>query len=173
MAMAVGELRNIGNQLRHSHDSCLENLVEITLYAGAGKRQLLPATSLPRLPMDLVRIDKWLWAVRVYQTRSLATDACKAGHVKIAGQSVKPALAVRPGDVVTAYNGHLTRTVKVLAALEDRVGAKLVGDFVEDLTPESERTRKAEPDFTRVSLVGKTKPSKKERRQLDRFKEQL
>jgi len=67
----------------------------------------------------------------------------------------------------------VTRTVKVLALREARVGAKLVSDYLEELTPESERNRKAEPDFTRVRLVGKTKPSKKERRQLDRFKEQL
>lgn len=173
MAMTGGELRNFGNQLQRSHDSCFENQGEITLYVGPGKRQLLPATSIQQLPMDSVRIDKWLWAVRVYKTRSLAADACKAGHVKIAGQSVKPAREVRPGDIVAAFNGHLTRTVKVIAVLEDRVGAKFASDFVEDLTPESERTRKAEPDFTRVSLVGKSKPSKKERRQLDRFKEQL
>jgi len=57
--------------------------------------------------MNTLRIDKWLWAMRVFKTRSLATDACRAGHVKIAGQSVKPAREVRPGEVIAAYNGQL------------------------------------------------------------------
>ncbi len=123
--------------------------------------------------MQTVRIDKWLWAVRVFKTRSLAAAACRAGHVKIAGESVKAAREVRAGELITAYNGHLTRTLKVVGLLEQRVSAKLAAGAFAELTPESERLRQAAPDFTRVSLVGKTKPSKKERRQLDRFKEQL
>jgi ribosome-associated heat shock protein Hsp15 len=123
--------------------------------------------------MDAVRIDKWLWAVRVFSTRGLATDACRAGHVKIGGQSVKPARKVRPGEIIATYNGVLTRTVKVVALLDHRVGAKLVVDYLEDLTPEAERNRRAEPNFKPVPLAGRSKPSKKERRQLERFKDQF
>lgn len=123
--------------------------------------------------MDAVRIDKWLWATRVFKTRGLATDACRAGHVKIGGQSVKPARNVHPGEIIAAYNGLFTRTVKVIALVENRVGAGLVHDYLEDLTPESERTRRAEPSFKPIPLAGKSRPTKKERRQLGAFKERL
>lgn len=123
--------------------------------------------------MDSVRIDKWLWAVRVFKTRSLAAEACRAGHVKIAGQSIKPAREIRAGELITAYNGHLTRTLKVVGYLDKRVGAALAATAFEDLTPEAERTQKAEPGFGPASLVSKGKPSKKERRQLGWIQEQL
>ncbi len=123
--------------------------------------------------MNTIRVDKWLWAVRVFKTRSLATDACKAGHVKIDGRAVKPAREIRPGEIISAYNGQLTRTVKMLAALEKRVSAKVASEYMEDLTSESERVAQTEPDFTRVRLAGKTRPSKKERRQLNEFKAQF
>lgn len=122
---------------------------------------------------DSVRIDKWLWAVRVFKTRALATDACKAGHVKIGGNAVKPARAVHAGEIIAAYTGHLTRTVKVVAMLEHRVGAAMVPQFMEDLTPPEEFNRRPEPSVVPVSLVPRTKPSKKERRQLERFKDRL
>lgn len=122
---------------------------------------------------DSIRIDKWLWAVRVFKTRVLATDACKAGHVKLDGKSVKPARPVHVGETFTAYTGHLTRTVKVLAPLENRVGAALVGQFMEDLTPEEELKQRPEPNFVPVNLVSRSKPSKKERRQLERFKDRM
>lgn len=120
-----------------------------------------------------VRIDKWLCAVRVFKTRGLATEACKAGHVKIDGVSVKPARDLRLGEVITAYTGHLTRTVKVLGLLENRCSAKVVAEFMEDLTPPEERTRKREPSFVPVSLASKTRPGKKDRRLLTRFKARL
>ena len=123
--------------------------------------------------MESVRIDKWLWAVRVFKTRSLAAAACRAGHVKLAGESIKPAREVRIGEIVTAYNGHITRTLKVVGFLDQRVGAKLAATAFEELTPEEERNRRAEPSFGPVSQVTKGKPSKKERRQLGRIKEQL
>lgn len=123
--------------------------------------------------MDSMRLDKWLWATRVFKTRGLATDACRAGQVKIGGQSVKPAREVRPGDVIVAWNGVFTRTVKVRALIENRVGAKLVADHLEDLTPEVERNRRAERSFTPIPLAGKSRPTKKERRQLEQFRERL
>lgn len=72
-----------------------------------------------------VRIDKWLWAVRLYKSRSLATAACAAGKVRIEGHTLKPSRSVRIGEVITAVTGDLTRTVRVMAPLERRVGAKV------------------------------------------------
>src|SRR3546814_288381 len=82
-----------------------------------------------------VRIDKWLWAVRLYKTRSLATAACRAGHVKIKGENVKPSHNVRVSEIISARAGELNRTVKVTGLLENRVGPKLVERYLEDLTP--------------------------------------
>jgi len=112
------------------------------------------------------RIDKWLWAVRLFKTRSLAAEACRDGHVLISGQRVKPARAVRVGEVIAAKAGHVQRTVKVLAFPPSRVGAKLVPDFMEDLTPaeEFEKAREAAraPQFTWSKGLGR--PTKKSRR---------
>jgi ribosome-associated heat shock protein Hsp15 len=118
-----------------------------------------------------VRIDKWLWAVRLYKSRSLATAACSAGKVRIGGEPLKPSRTVRIGDVITAATGDITRTVRVRALLENRVGAKLVPDYLEDLTPPSEYERPREPNFRPLLLrpKGSGRPTKKDRRKLDQF----
>jgi ribosome-associated heat shock protein Hsp15 len=123
----------------------------------------------PMQPPEEVRLDKWLWAVRLYRSRSLATDACLGGHVKVAAQSVKPARSVRVGDMITASSGGVTRTVKVLALLEHRVGAKAVPEYLDDLTPpeEFERARR-ERESAKVQFPkGWGRPTKKQRRQLE------
>ena len=127
---------------------------------------------IPDLPVlhtpERVRIDKWLWAVRLYRSRSLATEACHAGHVKIAGQSVKPSREVRVGETITAQTERLTRTVRVLALLDRRVGAKVVGGFAEDLTPPEERARAREERAQVPHLTkGFGRPTKKQRRLLE------
>jgi ribosome-associated heat shock protein Hsp15 len=116
-----------------------------------------------------VRLDKWLWAVRLYKSRSLATAACNANKVRVNGQPVKPSRTVKVGDVVAAATGHITRTVKVTAALEQRVGAPMVCQFLEDLTPASEYEKRREPNFIPVALrpKGSGRPTKRERRQRD------
>src|SRR5688572_26040795 len=83
-------------------------------------------------PAGETRIDKWLWAVRLYKTRSLATKACRGGHVSIGGQPVKPSRSVRLDEVVRARTGDILRTVKVIGLIENRVGPKLVNNFLED-----------------------------------------
>ena len=120
---------------------------------------------------DSVRIDKWLWAVRLYKSRSLATEACHAGHVKIGGSSVKPSREVRAGEKLSVLAGRVRRTVKVLALLERRVGARLVCQFLEDLTPPEEYARAREEALqARVCFpAGFGRPTKKQRRQLERF----
>ena len=123
-------------------------------------------------PPQSVRIDKWLWAVRLYKSRSLATEACAAGHVKISGQTVKPSRGVRPGDVITAFTaGKIHRTIRVLALLDQRVGAQVVPQFLEDLThPEEYARAREEALHTAVRFPqGFGRPTKKHRRQLERF----
>ncbi len=122
-------------------------------------------------PPPEVRLDKWLWAVRLYKTRSLATDAIKAGHVKVAGQNVKPSHSVKIGEVIVAQAGQITRTVKVVALLEHRVGAQLVSQFLEDQTPASEYDKPREPHFSPLFSrpKGAGRPTKQERRAIDPF----
>jgi ribosome-associated heat shock protein Hsp15 len=117
-----------------------------------------------------VRIDKWLWAVRIFKTRSLATTACRAGHVKMNGENLKPSHTVKVGQIFAVRTAELTRTLKVTALLDKRVGAKLVSDYMEDLTPAAEYLRAAEdrtlPQAPRRAK-GAGRPTKKERRQLE------
>src|SRR5436190_23663414 len=91
------------------------------------------------------RLDKWLWAVRLFKTRSIAASACRDGQVLIGGQRVKPARTVHAGETIGAKVGGVQRTVRVLAFPRSRVSAKLVPDFMEDLTPavEYEKAREA------------------------------
>lgn len=118
-----------------------------------------------------VRLDKWLWGVRLFKSRSLATAACHGGKVKVNGLPAKPARTVHPGDLITAGIGEMTRTVKVIALLEARVGAKLVSQFLEDLTPPEEFERQREKTFAPVGLrpKGAGRPTKRDRRIHDSF----
>lgn len=120
---------------------------------------------------DHIRIDKWLWAVRLYKSRSLATVACNAGHVKIGGSVVKPSRELRVGEIISALAGRVNRTVKVLAILEQRVGAKRVQEFLEDQTPAEEYARAREEAAQAAAHFpkGLGRPTKKQRRQLDRI----
>ena len=118
-----------------------------------------------------VRVDKWLWAVRLYKSRSLASEACNAGHVKIGGNRVKPSREVRAGDVITALAGRVQRTVRVIGTIDQRVGAKLVSQFLEDLTPPEAYA--AARDEARETFVyfprGFVRPTGKQRGQLARL----
>jgi ribosome-associated heat shock protein Hsp15 len=119
-----------------------------------------------------IRIDKWLWAVRVFKTRSLASDACRQGHVKILGQSVKPAREVRINDVIVVRKDQMTRTFKVLRLLDRRVGAPAARECVEDQTPASELDRPRDPTFRPFFRPkGSGRPTKKERRDMQNLDE--
>lgn len=119
--------------------------------------------------MEEVRIDKYLWAIRVYKTRTDATDACKGGKVRLNGGDVKPAKTVRPGDVVSARKGAVTYTYKVLEVLDKRQGAKLVPRFAENLTPQEELDKLRAPveTFFLKRDRGAGRPTKKDRRQME------
>ena len=125
--------------------------------------------------MDSVRIDKYLWAIRAYKTRSEATDACNGNKVRINGVVSKPSKAVRIGDSVEIHKGPATLTYKVLQLSENRMGAQLVPDYAEDLTPESERAKFHAPKETIVLHRdhGTGRPTKKERRELDALMDML
>lgn len=119
--------------------------------------------------MDNVRIDKYLWAIRVFKTRSEATDACNGGKVKIAGVNAKASKQVKPGDVIEIRKGSAQFTYRVIALTEARMGAQLVPDFAENLTPDSEMEKLRVPretvQFQRDRGTGR--PTKKDRRILD------
>ena len=116
-----------------------------------------------------LRIDKWLWAVRVFKTRSLASDACRTGKVKIKDQAVKPSRTVSVNDLISVSLPPITRTLRILALLQTRVSAKLVSTFMEDLTP-PEEYKKIEllKDHRFIQRVrGTGRPTKKERRDIE------
>ena len=116
--------------------------------------------------MDELRIDKYLWAIRVFKTRSEATEACKGGKVKVAGIPAKPSRAIQAGEVIQVRKGIVTYTYKVLRPLEKRVGAKLVPDYAENLTPEEEMEKLKAPveSFFVTRDRGAGRPTKKDRR---------
>lgn len=118
-----------------------------------------------------MRVDKWLWAVRVFKTRALAAAACEAGRVRINGQPIKPARNLRPDDTLVADNGAVVRTLKVIALIEKRVGAPRVAEFLEDLTPPELLNRPAGPQFAPpfVRAKGTGRPTKKERRSFEDY----
>lgn len=121
--------------------------------------------------MSEVRIDKWLWAVRIYKTRSLASQACKVGRVSVDGVEAKPSRLIREGDVVQVRKPPVTYSFKVLQAIDKRVGAKLVPLKMKNITPPEEYEIL---EMNRLSGFinrsrGTGRPTKKERRQLDSF----
>lgn len=118
-----------------------------------------------------IRADKWLWAVRLYKTRGLASEACTAGQVRLNGLTIKPARPLRGGEVLTATNADLTRTVKVLAVVQKRVGPKLVPHYLEDLTPPEEFARQKERSIGQPGLRprGAGRPTKRDRRILQSY----
>ena len=124
---------------------------------------------------DQARIDKWLWAVRIYKTRSIAAEACKKGHISIGERSVKPAHLVKVGDIVKVKKSPITYSFRVLKAAENRVGAKLVPELMENITPQEQYEIL---EMSKISgftdrMRGTGRPTKKERREIDRFSEEV
>jgi ribosome-associated heat shock protein Hsp15 len=119
-----------------------------------------------------IRIDKWLWAVRVFKTRSLASDACRSAKVKILEQVVKPSHEVKLGEVISISLGPIIKTVKVAGLIGNRVSAKLVPEFMEDLTPESEYQKLKRPNDMNFEFRerGTGRPTKRERREIEFLK---
>lgn len=120
---------------------------------------------------DEVRIDKFLWAIRAFKTRTEAADACKGGKVKVGDVNAKPSRAVQEGDILYVRKGIVTYTYKVLRPTENRVGAALVPQLVENLTPEEEleKLRAPKETFFLKRDRGTGRPTKKDRREIEQI----
>ncbi|MBN2175407.1 MAG: RNA-binding S4 domain-containing protein [Bacteroidales bacterium] len=119
-----------------------------------------------------IRIDKWLWAVRVFKTRSQATEACKSNKISINGQPVKPSREIKLNEKIEIHLGPFIKTVQVKELLTNRVAAKLVENFMTDLTPQEEYDKlkiMKEVNFE-YRERGLGRPTKKERRLLEKLK---
>ncbi len=120
---------------------------------------------------ESVRIDKWLWAVRIFKTRSQASEACRKGHVSVGGSTIKPAKMVQAGEIVKVRKAPITRSFKILALSGKRMSAKLTPGFVEDVTPiEETELLEMQKNMRWISRDrGTGRPTKKDRRELDDF----
>ena len=118
--------------------------------------------------MDETRVDKWLWAVRAFKTRAVATAACRGGHVRVNGSAAKPATAVRVGDRVEARTPERVRVLEVARVIDKRVGAPLAAECVVDHSPPPPGREQAPDVFVRERGAGR--PTKRDRRRLDRFR---
>lgn len=123
-----------------------------------------------------IRIDKWLWAVRVFKTRTIATEACKKGRVTMEkGIVVKPSRTIKVGDVINVRKSPVTYSFRVLALTENRLGAKLVPEYMENITPQSQL------DLLEIVKIsgfidrrkGLGRPTKREGRELAKFNEEV
>lgn len=123
--------------------------------------------------MSEARIDKWLWAVRIFKTRTIAAEACKKGRISVNGSQVKPSRMIKPGEVIQVRKPPITYSFKVLQTIEKRVGAKLVPEMMENVTTPDQYELL---EMNRISgfvdrARGTGRPTKKDRRSLDKFTE--
>ena len=126
------------------------------------------------MPKTEDRIDKWLWCMRVFKTRTIATDACKKGRVTMNGVAVKPSRPIKPGDIIDVKKSPFTYSFKVLAIPNGRLGAKLVPEYLENLTPQNQYDLL---EMTKISgfidrSKGLGRPTKREGRELSKFREE-
>jgi ribosome-associated heat shock protein Hsp15 len=121
--------------------------------------------------MEEVRIDKWMWAVRIFKTRTVAADACRINRITVNNVNVKPSRTVRVGDVISVKKPPVTYSFRVLGLAENRMSAKLVPQFLENITPPEQyellEMNKISGFVNRAKGLGR--PTKKERRELDEF----
>ena len=121
--------------------------------------------------MAEARIDKWMWAARIFKTRTIAAEACKKGRIQLNGAQAKPSRMVKPGDVIQVRKPPVTYSFKVLQAIEKRVGAKLVPEIMENVTTPDQyellEMNKISGFVNRAKGTGR--PTKKDRRDLDEF----
>lgn len=118
--------------------------------------------------MEVTRVDRWLWAVRLYKTRSAATDACRGGVVRVNGAPAKPATPVRAGDRVTSHVDHRERDLEVVRVIDKRVGAPVAAECLVDHSPPPP-PRESEPALL-WREPGSGRPTKRDRRALDKIR---
>ncbi len=121
--------------------------------------------------MDEVRIDKWMWATRIFKTRTIASDACKKNRVSVGNVNVKPSRMIKAGDIISVRKPPVTYSFRVLDVTEKRMGAKLVPQYMENITPPSQyevlEMNKISGFVDRARGLGR--PTKKDRRELEQF----
>lgn len=119
-----------------------------------------------------IRIDKWLWAVRIFKTRAISTDACNSGKVKIEGKSIKPSRAIKLNETITVQKGIIKFVFEVTGLIEKRVSPKIASESVNDLTSEKEKFKmkaaSSQPVASRDKGMGR--PTKKDRRDIEKLK---
>ena len=120
-----------------------------------------------------IRIDKFLWAVRIFKTRSIASDACNKGRVMINNINVKPSRIISKDEIITIKKPPVNYTYRIIELIENRVSAKLVEKYIADLTPEEEKIKL---NIRQAGVIGYRdkgtgRPTKKERRSIDRWKD--
>ena len=126
--------------------------------------------------MNKIRVDKWLWSIRIFKSRTLATDACKGGKVKVASVSVKPSYQIGQGETVVVKKNGFNFEFRAKTLIEKRVGAAIAVTCYEDVTPEEEKTKYAQwflnaaPNSEKRER-GTGRPTKKERRDIDGLKD--
>ncbi len=126
--------------------------------------------------MEKVRIDKWLWSVRIFKSRTLATDACKGGKVKVSGVAVKPSFLIAIGEIAAVKKDGFTFEFKALELIEKRVGAPIAATCFEDVTPVVEKNKYEAWFLSSAPVIekrerGSGRPTKKERRDIDEYKD--
>jgi ribosome-associated heat shock protein Hsp15 len=119
-------------------------------------------------PLESARVDRWLWSVRVFKTRSLATEACRAGHVAVNRGVTKPSTPVHIGDVVTIRLDGRDRVLEVARVIQNRVGAPIAAECVVDHSPPPPPRELGAPGLMRDAATGR--PTKRDRRQMDRLR---
>ena len=124
---------------------------------------------------EIVRIDKFLWAIRAFKTRTDAADACKGGKVKVAGVNAKPSKEVKEGEIIQVHKGPVIYTYRVVQPTEHRVGASLVPQFAENITPQEEMDKLKAPveTFFVTRERGAGRPTKKDRREMEKLWDSL
>lgn len=124
--------------------------------------------------LDKVRVDKWLWSVRVFKSRTMATDACKSGRVKINDKNAKPSTTIERGDLVSVRKEGFNLQFKVLDLIQKRVGAPIAQTCYENVTPEAEMMKYKNWYVGKAQVESREKgagrPTKRERRDIDQFK---
>lgn len=121
--------------------------------------------------LDEIRIDKWLFAVRLFKTRGQATEACRRGKIKLNESQAKAAKSIKLGDIINIRQSPMIRSLEVIGLTERRIGAKLVENFAKDITPKEEWDKfyKSKSNRTESQNKSQGRPSKKERRLIDQF----
>jgi ribosome-associated heat shock protein Hsp15 len=137
----------------------------VSVHLGAGARGW--GAKIANVDTTTTRVDRWLWAIRLFKTRTDATDACRGGHVKVNGATAKPATPVRIGDRVAAHLHERDRLVEVTRLIDKRVGPPIAVECYVDHSPPAPPREAIRPLFRDP---GAGRPTKRERRQMDRFR---